>query len=257
LGIPNDAHIYIPCCVKPSDGVPPRLMKTPDGLELEKLNKELGRPIDTITPTYAGVIWQRVSHPHLDKFRSDILSGIQGFPINSVNNFNQKFNDNSQIKIYKNKFFCRKTEDVAKGPINITTIVNNLVQQGIIKNPYVNKIPETEYKNLQTLYYHVANIFINYLLNGTTEFTEIISFDTLFGNNEIKFIRDFEQWKINIDKIPLYPEKTGGRSLKHKAVSGETRKRCKYGYRKNKKQKNVRKKNTTKKCAKKKYNKKK
>jgi hypothetical protein len=257
LGIPNDAHIYIPCCVKPSDGVPPRLMKTPDGLELEKLNKELGRPIDTIAPTYAGVIWQRVSHPHLDKFRSDILSGIQGFPVNSLNNSNQKLNDNSQIKIYKNNFFCRKTEDVAKGPINITTIVNNLVQQGIIKNPYVNKIPETEYKNLQTLYYHVANIFINYLLNGTTEFTEIISFDTLFGNNEIKFIRDFEQWKINIDKIPLYPEKTGGRSLKHKAVSGETRKRCKYGYRKNKKQKNVRKKNTTKKCAKKKYNKKK
>ena len=247
LGIPNDAHIYIPCCVKPSDGTPPRLMKTPDGLELEKLNKELGRPIDTNTPTYAGVIWQRVSHPHLDKFRSDILSGIQGFPVNSVNNSNQKLNDNSQIKLYKNKFFCRKTEDVAKGPINITNIVNNLVQQGIIKKPYENNIPETEYKNLQTLYYNVANIFINYLLNGTTEFTEFISFDTLFGNNAIKFIPDFEQWKINIDKIPLYPEKTGGRSLKRKAVSGGTRKGRKNRCRKNSK---------TKKCMKKKYNKK-
>ena len=131
--------------------------------------------------------------------------------------------------------------------ITPTNIVNNLVQQGIIKKPYENNIPETEYKNLQTLYYNVANIFINYLLNGTTEFTEFISFDTLFGNNAIKFIPDFEQWKINIDKIPLYPEKTGGRSLKRKAVSGGTRKGRKNRCRKNSK---------TKKCMKKKYNKK-
>jgi hypothetical protein len=172
-------------------------MGTPEGEELEKLNKELGRPIGTKTPTFAGVIWKRVSNPHLDKFRSDILSGIQSFPVNSVNNSNEKLNNNSQIKIYKNNFFCRKTEDVEKGPINITNIVNNLVQQGIIKKPYENNIPEKEYKNLQTLYYH--------------------------------------------------PEKTGGRSLKRKAVSGGTRKRRKNRCRKNPK---------TKKCMKKKYNKK-
>lgn len=234
LGIPDDVHIYIPCCVKPSDGKPPRQMKTPEGVQLEKFNKELGFPLDKIDPIYAGVIWQRVTTPYLDKFRSDPLSGIQSFPSTSLPiNSNAKLNNDNNIKIYKNKYQCRKGSDIEKGPISVSKIINDLIQNGKIQSPNKNNITETNYKNLQTIYYNAANIFINYVLNGSAEFKEFITFDNLY-NNSLKLIPDFEQWKINIDKIPLYPDSTGGkRSRRRKISGGETRKRCQNGYRKN------------------------
>ena len=252
LGIPEEVNIYIPCSVKPSTATPPRQMKTPDGVQLEKLNKALGFPPDKIDPIYAGVIWQRVSNPPIDKYRGFPLSGVQTFPSTQVPiGTNEKLNKFKNIHLYKNKYPCRRSPDVSTGPIHIQQIVDRLIQENKIKPIDHTLKPDVVYKNLQDLYYHVANIFINHLVTGSDEFTEYVSYNTLY-NNSLKFIPDFEQWKINIDKIPLYPNKTGGKSgkksgsRKHiKSIRGGTRKRCKNGYRKNPRTKKCVKKNKT------------
>lgn len=239
LGIPDEVNIYIPCSVKPSNGKPPRQMKTPEGVQLEKFNKALGFPPDKIDPIYAGVIWQRVNNPTIDKYRGDPLTGLQTFPSTTFPvGTNEKINRDDKIVLYKNKYPCRKSSDVVAGnPINIQNIIDDLLKKGTITPLDHTLKPEIVYKNLQNLYYNVANIFINHLVTGSDEFKEYISYDNLY-NNSIKLIPDFEQWKTNIDKIPLYPEKTGGKRLRKTnrrriAVSGGTRKRCKNGYRKN------------------------
>lgn len=235
LGIPDDVYIYIPCCVKNSYDKPSRKMKTPSGVQLERLNKSLGSSeLDKIEPTYAGVIWQRITGESIQKYRDTPLNGLQSFP--SIPSTNEKLNSKTNIPLYKNKYYCRKNDtNITKGPINISSIINNLAQSKTIEPLGTIIITEKEYKNIQKLYYYVANIFINYLVDETLEFKEYISYDNLF-NNSIKFIPDFEEWKINIDKIPLYPEVVGGK---------KTRKRCKNGYRKNPKTKRCNKKTNT------------
>ena len=246
LGIPEEVNIYIPCSVKLSTDKPPRQMKTPEGAQLEKLNKELGFPPDKVDPIYAGVIWQRVSNPHIDKYRDYPLSGMQSFPSTSFPiSINEKVNKDDKIILYKNKYPCRKNSDVANGPIGIQNIIDNLLKNGTIQPLDHTLKAEVVYKNLQQLYYNIANIFINHLLTGNDEFVEYVSYDTLY-NSSIKFIPDFEKWKTEIDKIPLYPDKTGGKSRKYrKTIRGGTRKRCKNGYRKNAQTKKCIKKNKT------------
>lgn len=234
LGIPEEVNIYIPCSVKSSTDKPPRKMKTPEGSQLKKLNKELGVPLDKVVPTYASVIWQRVSNPHIDKYRDYPLAGMQSFPTTLYPiSTNEKVNKDDKIILYKNKYPCRKKSDVSNGPISIQNIVDNLLKNGTIKPLDHTLKYEVVYENLKKLYYNVANIFINHLLSGNDEFVEYVSYDDLY-NTSLKFIPDFEKWKTEIDKIPLYPDKTGGKGRKYsKTIKCGTRKRCKKCYIKN------------------------
>jgi hypothetical protein len=234
LGIPDSAHIYIPCSVKDFDKVPSRKMKTPEGTQLAYLNREIGYSENSIEPSYAGVIWHRVTNPIMDKYRDYPLNGYQMFPAttSNKNDINKQLNENN-LPIYKNLYPCRTASDVIKGePLNIQTLIDGLVQNNIVKMPYSTGKSVEDYNNLEILYYYIANIFINYLRTGSTEFVESITKDILF-NSSYKFLPDFQQWKFNIDKIPLYPEKTGGtRKTLHSNTGGTKRKRCKNGTRK-------------------------
>jgi hypothetical protein len=234
LGIPNSVEIYIPCSVKDDISKPPRQMKTPEGIEKEKMNKALGLE-DSSEPRYSGVIWERVTNPRLDKYRDYPLNGLQMFPATPIktgkNEFirtNEQLNEKANIIIYKNKYSCRTNSDVIKGPINIKQIIDELVKQNLVKQPYQEHITELNYKNLQQIYYYIANIFINYLKTSSTNFVEIINSEQLFDNT-LKFLPDFDSWKTNIDKIPLYSENTtgGGETKKRKRRKNGTRKKPK------------------------------
>jgi hypothetical protein len=239
LGIPDSAHIYIPCSVKVFDEKPSRKMKTPEGTELVKLNRALGYPEDKIEPVYAGVIWERVKYPPLDKYRDYPFNGYQMFPATIINKLgiNDQLNQ-ANMSIYKNNYACRNADDIVKrDPLNVKMLIDGLVQQNIVKPPYSLNNAIEDYNNLETLYYYVANIFINYLKTGSPEFVESIRREELYNNN-YKFLPNFEEWKFEIDKIPLYPEKTGGtRKSRQNKKGGTKRKRCKNGTRKNPKTK--------------------
>jgi hypothetical protein len=241
LGIPDDVYIYIPCCVKMFDSESPRRMKTPEGVELNKFNTAMRRPEGTENPIYAGVIWQRVNNPVLEKFKDNPLNGFQMFPATVVFkglDSKQQLQE-TNIKIYKNKYPC-VDGSYKSSPINIKLIIDELVAKREILTPGTIGNQEEEYNNLKKLYFIIANRFIHYL-KGKEGPSEIYITESDLYDNTKKFLPNFEEWKHNIEQ--LWEPKYGGRKKNtRRNISGGTkRKRCKKGSRRHPK---------TKKCVK-------
>lgn len=145
----------------------------------------------------------------------------------------------TNIKIYKNKYPC-VDGSYKSSPINIKSIIDELVAKGEILTPGTIGTQEEEYNNLKKLYFIIANRFIHYL-KGKEGPSEIYITESDLYDNTKKFLPNFEEWKHNIEQ--LWEPKYGGRKKNtRRNISGGTkRKRCKKGSRRHPK---------TKKCVK-------
>lgn len=197
LKIPDDVYIYIPCIIENKLDPSLRLMKTPQGVELEKLNNALGT--ENVGPVYAGVIWERVTGEKIDKYQGNPLEGLESFPIDS-SEANEVINKDTSIKVFKNKNSCRKDDpNIRLGGFSVSTLIDKLLDEGKIDyHPSKdNRKNYLKYENTKEMYYYLSNIFINYLKNGSLEFEEYITRTDLY-NNSVKFLPDFDKWKNRI-----------------------------------------------------------
>lgn len=202
LKIPEDVYIYIPCFIENKLDRSIRLMKTPQGVQLEKLNNTLGT--ENIGPVYAGVIWERVTGKKIDKYDGNPLEGLESFPVDS-DEPNEVINNDTSINVFKNKNSCRKDDPkIRLGGFSVSTLIDKLVDEGKIKfHPSENKSKNfVQYENIKEMYYYLSNNFINYLKNGSLEFEEYITRTDLYDNS-IKFLPDFDKWKSRISNNSL------------------------------------------------------
>jgi hypothetical protein len=125
----------------------------------------------------------------------------------------------------KNKYICNK-EFVANQPLNIDNIIKEIknIDNNII---HPNENNGNNIDNLKTIYYHISNIFIDYIKNENDWKLEninnsngkvYISKEDLYDNT-IKFLPHFNIWYSNLCSL-------GGRKTK--------KRRCKKGTRKDK-----------------------